>query len=946
MNQPRSLSALSPRVGALWRGLPLALAMVLAHPALHAASDAKASKYYEDALIRYEKKDIAGAIIQLKNALQIDKTMLPVQVLLGKALLQTGEVAAAEVALTTALSLGVNRAEVVVPLGQALIAQGKQKQLLEQAVLSPANLTPGLQVQVQLLRSVALTDLGDLRGAMKAVEEARAIDPQTADTWLAEVPVRIRGRQFKEASTAAERAVSLQPNSAEAWYQKAAVLHVLGQSRPALAAYDQALKIDAGHIEARVARAGLLLDQQQIVDASKDLAELATRSPDEPRAAYLRALLAERNKDMPAVKDALKQVTNLIDPVPPEYIRFRPQLLMLNGLAHYGLNEFEKAQQYLEAFQKVQTNSAASKLLARIYIGQNNVVRAIEVLETYLRAQPGDGQALTMLASAQMSQGRHAKAAALMTEALHTKDAPEFHTALGLSLVGSGQAGSGIKELEAAIKRDPKQSSAAVALISLYLRSGQAAKAVATAEGLTRQQPGNPSYLNLLGLAHAQAGNLAAARTAFEQAVKLDDSLVSARLNLARLDVQARSYDAAAAKLAAILKVDEKNTEAMLETGLLAERRGQLAEAQRWLEKANDLAAPRELRWGLALTDFHLRNNQAAAALTVAKTLVTKAPEDLLVLFALTRSFLANGDAAGARSSLSTATRVADYNPSLQVQIATLQLAAQNVGGAAYSLEKALSSRPDFLPALALMTDVELRQNEPAKAEKRALAIIAKHPKRAIGYSLQGDVAMARGQTRAAIDAYRRAHQMEPSTESVLRLFRALAGQDGGKPALQLAEQWLKSHPKDSVTHKALADAYAQVGNFPAARASYEALLKTTPDDGVVLNNLANVLLRLKDPGAIRIAELAVTKSPGNANAVDTLGWALYLGGQLDRSLQLLRDARLREPGNPEIRYHLAVVLAQSGRKGEAREELEAALKGGSNFAGAGDAATLLKSLQ
>ena len=284
----------------------------------------------------------------------------------------------------------------------------------------------------------------------------------------------------------------------------------------------------------------------------------------------------------------------------------------------------------------------------------------------------------------------------------------------------------------------------AVALISLYLRSGQAAKAVATAEGLTRQQPGNPSYLNLLGLAHAQAGNLAAARTAFEQAVKLDDSLVSARLNLARLDVQARSYDAAVAKLAAILKVDEKNTEAMLETGLLAERRGQLAEAQRWLEKANDLAAPRELRWGLALTDFHLRNNQAAAALTVAKTLVTKAPEDLLVLFALTRSFLANGDAAGARSSLSTATRVADYNPSLQVQIATLQLAAQNVGGAAYSLEKALSSRPDFLPALALMTDVELRQNEPAKAEKRALAIIAKHPKRAIGYSLTRWTALTR----------------------------------------------------------------------------------------------------------------------------------------------------------------------------------------------------------
>ena len=76
------------------------------------AADAKASKYYEDALVRYEKKDINGAIIQLKNALQIDKNMLPVQMLLGKALLQNGDVVSAEVAFTEALRLGVNRAEV------------------------------------------------------------------------------------------------------------------------------------------------------------------------------------------------------------------------------------------------------------------------------------------------------------------------------------------------------------------------------------------------------------------------------------------------------------------------------------------------------------------------------------------------------------------------------------------------------------------------------------------------------------------------------------------------------------------------------------------------------------------------------------------------------------------------------------------------------------------
>lgn len=101
------------------RGLTLVVLATLATclPQLSIAADAKASKYYEDALVRYEKKDLEGAIIQLKNALQIDKNMLPVQMLLGKALLQNGDVVAAEVALTEALRLGVNRAEVVISLG-------------------------------------------------------------------------------------------------------------------------------------------------------------------------------------------------------------------------------------------------------------------------------------------------------------------------------------------------------------------------------------------------------------------------------------------------------------------------------------------------------------------------------------------------------------------------------------------------------------------------------------------------------------------------------------------------------------------------------------------------------------------------------------------------------------------------------------------------------------
>ncbi len=276
-------------------------------------------------------------------------------------------------------------------------------------------------------------------------------------------------------------------------------------------------------------------------------------------------------------------------------------------------------------------------------------------------------------------------------------------------------------------------------------------------------------------------------------------------------------------------------------------------------------------------------------------------------------------------------------------------MAASNPAGAAYSLEKALSTQPDLLHAQVLLTEAELRLGETAKAEKRAKDITAQLPRRALGYTLQGDVAVARGQATEAIASYRRAHQAEPSSFSLLRLFGVLSTQDNGRPALQLAEQWLKAHPQDYPVHKAMGDTFARAGQFSNARSSYEIALKLRPEDAEVLNNLANVQLRLKDTAAaVTTAERALAASPGNPLVMDTLAWTLAQNKQPDRALQLLRDARLRQPGNPEIRYHLAAVLSQLGRKGEARSELEATLQSPSTegFESLADAQQLMQTLR
>ena len=449
-----------------------------------AAIDAKAARYYEDALVRYEKKDMAGAVVQLKNVLQIDNRMLAAHVLLGKSLLATGDVIAAEAALNAALTIGVDRSEVVLPLAEALVAQGKLQLLASQPLFTTNGLPPEVRVRLLLVKAAAASDLNSPAEALKLLEEARQLDPRNALGWAVEVPIRIRAGQIAEARMAAARAVALDPKSAQAAYQQATVAHVAGDLKGAVDLYTRTLGLKPDHVDALVARAGLYIDLRQIDKAAADIQQARKLDPKDPRSIYLAALLAERSGDGAATKKALNEVTALLDPLPIEFIRYRPQVLMLGGLSHFGLDQLERAKPYLEMTLRQDASSPVAKLLARIYLGDKSVDKAVEVLDRYLRAHPDDANATLLLASAQMAQGRYARSAELMQEALKKTDDPSMQALLGMSLVGVGKFESGAAQLEATLAKDPGQVQAGVALVGLYLASDQVKKAVAVADAL------------------------------------------------------------------------------------------------------------------------------------------------------------------------------------------------------------------------------------------------------------------------------------------------------------------------------------------------------------------------------------------------------------------------------------------------------------------------------
>lgn len=901
-----------------------------------------ASRYYEDALVRYEKKDDAGAIIQLKNALKADPGFLAAHMLMGRASLRKGDYAAAEVALREARRLGIAAAEIAQPLAQLLLDTGRQKELLD--TIRTDDLPSAVRLEVLMLRARAQTELKQHAQARDSLAEAHALAPDSVAVVALQAYVALESGQKDEAARLAEQATTMQPTAAEAWTVRASVAYARGELERSLEYYGRALAADGKSGEALLGKASVLMDLLRMDEAAVLLEQLAATDPREPRGAYLRAVIAKQKGDTAKARKLLNEVVGLVDPAPRGALATRAYLTLIAGLAHYELGAVAKAKEYFELYLRFfPGQGGVRKPLAAIYLAEGDPARALTLLDPALRDDPRDVEAMMLNASAQAALGRHLRAIELYEQAAQLRDTAGTRTALGLSMLGAGQRSQGVAELEAALKRSPGDPRASMALALDALRSNRAKRAIELMDGVLKRTPDNLSALHLKAVARAAAGDLAGARADYERVLAKDAAFRVARLNLIKLDVAERKYEAAGRALDVLLKANPDDIAALFEMAGLQSAQGRNDQAVATLERL--LAKkPGSEQAVLELVALHLAARRHDEALKAAKSGAADNPSSIPLQLALARVHIARGDLTAARGTLGSATRSVGFNAGAQAAIGRLQLAAGNLDGAEYCVQKALQGMPDHLPSLLLATEIDIEAGRFEKADARLKPMLASRTNNPSVFRLAGDLALARGQPRIAAGHYDKALELGHDFETLRRLYMAQkqAGETGR--ALARLETIGARRPEDLAVQLLLAEAQSGAGRLTAARDTLLAAAARR-DDPVVLNNLANVQADLGDQAALATAERAWRKAPNEPVVLDTYGWLLVKAAQIDQGLKILREARLRDPASAEIRYHLAVALSKSGRLAEARSELNDALAGNKDFTGRADAVALQKSL-
>lgn len=206
--------------------------------------------------------------------------------------------------------------------------------------------------------------------------------------------------------------------------------------------------------------------------------------------------------------------------------------------------------------------------------------------------------------------------------------------------------------------------------------------------------------------------------------------------------------------------------------------------------------------------------------------------------------------------------------------------------------------------------------NVPKRAPWAALADI----RRAAAYAQQQDWERAR--TLLA----QMAAEPDGSTPALLRL-ADLERSAGNLPeAARHYGAALAAIPEDAEALRAQVSfqqgaALEQAGDWAAAEPALREAVRLLPDNAAMLNYLGYSLLDRRQglDEARRLIEQAYQAAPENGAIIDSMGWAEYVAGNVERAIPLLEQARAAEPGDPTIADHLGDALWTAGRRIEAR---------------------------
>ena len=885
-----------------------------------------------------EKREFPAAVIQLKSALQKSPDSREVRLLLGGALLESGDPAAAAIELRKALELGASDAEVKPSLARAMLAQGQWRQVADQFATLQLE-SPAAYADLQTSVATALAALGQKDRAAAFAQSALQSKPDFVPALMLQARMKAAETDITGALGLIDQILTLDSTHLGALLLRGNVQrYAQRDAKAAMATFELALQAHPKDVAAHLSVINLTLESGDVADARKRLELLKAAHPKHPETVFLEARFAFADKDFERTRTLTDQ---LLQALPDD-----PRVLQLAGINALRLKSLNVAEAHLLKVVKAQPqNPVARQLLAGVYNRTGEHGKALSVLKPLIDAPNADSASLTLAGEAYLQAGDSAAAESAFTRAARgNPKATTARSALALAQLARGNTSEGFAELEAAAATDTGIRSS-LALIAARVRANELPAALKAIDALEKKQPDRPIASSLRGSTLLKMGKPDEATASFEKALKIDPRYFPATAGLAGIELAAGRPEAAKKRFDDLLSLDPRNTSALLALAELKARMGGKKDEVTAAIKAAIQANPAEARPRLLLVNYLLQQRDSAGALLAAQEAGSALPNNFDVLDAIGTAQLAAGQAQQAVATFGKLAGLRPDRPEPELRQAEAHLANNDPDAAKRSLRKALEIRPGLLPAQRALAQIAVKQNDVDEALRIARSVQKAQPKLVVGYVLEADIELARNRAESALPLLRKAMDLKGTSEIAVRLHTALELAKRGADADRHAAAWLKAHPTDAAFRFYLGDKALARQDYAQAEVQYQKVLEIQPKNALAMNNVAWIMGQAKRPGALALAQKANEILPDQPALMDTLAYLLALENQWQPAIDLQKRAMAAAPQNEGLRLTLAKIYVQAGQKAQARTELETLAKLGDKFAGQAEVKQLLAAL-
>ena len=596
------------------------------------------------------------------------------------------------------------------------------------------------------------------------------------------------------------------------------------------------------------------------------------------------------------------------------------------------------------------TDLQSHRLLAQALIANGQLKQAVQELEETANANPDDPEIKFALASGYLRLKKLEAAERLFDEVAKARPLPETYVLIGRTYRDAGHYDRASTALHAALKMNPRVRRAHYYLGTVAVMVDGVTRldeAIAEFQRELKLAPNDPAANLRLGMALVEARREAAALPALEAAVRDESASATAfyylgrcQLALDRAKLAVTSLRRALDLMAAAPPIDGGRLRsihyqlalALQKAGATDDAATHFAEAQRF--SAQQLATDRE-RLGRYLADTPDANESAAAApafdiapfsgLTPAErgdikhritTALARAYVNLGVIQAQKQRF------ARAAEFFEQAVGLDTGFPQAQYSLGVAYFNAQQYGKAIAPLARAVGSDSGGTIARRMLAIAYLNTD----AYTKAAELLAADPDRNADPSLQYAYGLALVRSDRAAEAEsifsRLLAEHAGTAELSVVLGHAYAEQGNYDAAIEALRRALQLEPGVADANSALGRIYLKQGKLQEAADALRAELQAHAEDIKARQTLGTVLdLDGRQHEALAELRIVLRSKPDFADAQYLVGKILLARGAADEAAAHLEAAARLAPEDANIHYQLARAYEKLGRNEPSEKE-------------------------